>query len=299
MTHQIPTNYRGMFCVFDSANGTGKSSTLKNAANHLQTMGYDVVTTREPGGSPTAEALRALLLDPSISLDPHEQALLFMAARRNHIRTVIQPALERGAIVLCDRFVASTLVYQTLRPEGGGPMTINQVISAHQEWCWGFKPDLQFHLSVPVTVTAARRAQRAGEIDRYESDDLEYEAACSRLYADSGRLLGFRQIDIDGDRHPEAVCADVLKILKPIANDSLWCPLAYRLTEGRSGRWFPVLDEAGRPIWFADPNDAHHYAANETGKDPHLQMRFVKHSAAIEAIPTGLTSDEADAKRPF
>jgi len=284
-----------MFFVFEGPNGSGKTTAMRRVAELMKEAGADVITTREPGGSVTAEKIRTLLLDPQVPMDPHEQTLLFMAARRNHIRKVILPSIERGTIVLCDRFVASTLVYQTLRPEGGPPLSTDEVISAHGEWCWGLSPDMQFHLHLPVEVAASRRGGRAVSDDRYESDDLDYERACADRYAESGRLLGFRQHDVDADRTPEQVVAAIMEVMRRVATDRLWSMMSYRVRGDRSGSWFPVMDERGSVWWTHDPNEAHRRAVEEYKRDGSAQIRFVRRSAAVASVDSGMTTIEVEA----
>ncbi len=286
---------KGMFFVFEGPNGSGKTTAMRTVAERMRSLGADVITTREPGGSETAEKIRSLLLDPSIPMDPHEQTLLFMAARRNHIRTVIRPAMERGAIVLCDRFVASTMVYQTLRPEGGPPLSTSEVVAAHEQWCWGMAPDMQFHLHLPVAVAAGRRSGRAAVDDRYESDDMAYEQACADRYAESGRLLGFRQHDIQADGSPEQTVERLMGVMHRVAEDRLWSIVVHRVGADRTGRWYPVTDRGGRVWWTHEPSEAHRRAMDEHARDGGAQIRFVRRSAAVAAIDSGMTTCETEA----
>ena len=290
-------NTPGMFFVFEGPNGSGKTTAMKEVASRMRALGAEVVTTREPGGSVTAEEMRRLLLDPRIAMDPQEQTLLFMAARRNHLRTVIFPAMERGAIVLCDRFVASTLVYQTLRPEGGPPMSMPEVVAAHAQWCWGTRPDLQFHLHIPVERAAQRRTGREMADDRYESDDMDYERACADRYAESAQVLGFREQSIDADRTPDAVADDIMRIMSPVAEDRLWSIMVHVADHGPSGRWFPMLDETGRPWWTHEPTEAHRRAADVRTGNPTGLIRFVRRSIAADAVDDGMTTDALQSAR--
>lgn len=103
---------RGLFITFEGGEGAGKSTQIRLLAERLRGLGREVVVTREPGGSDGAERIREVLLAPSARFDPVAQTLLFAAARRDHVETLIRPALKRGAIVLCDRFADSTRAYQ-------------------------------------------------------------------------------------------------------------------------------------------------------------------------------------------
>lgn len=287
-------NHPGMFFVFEGANGSGKTTAMRTVAERLRARGFDPMVTREPGGSESAETIRKILLDPTISLDPHEQTLLFMAARRNHLRTVIRPALEAGRIVLCDRFVGSTLVYQTIRPEGGDPLSTAEVVNAHRQWCDGFKPDMQFVLVVGTEEAARRRAGRTAEADRFESDDETYEAACIDRFGESGRLLGFRQFDVDANRSPDLVVDSLMEVLEPAARDALWVPMMHQIAVDRSGFWTPALDESGSVWWSHDPSEAHRRAAEMMREDPSRMMRFAPRSIAIEALSRRVTTEDLD-----
>ena len=169
----------GKFITFEGGEGTGKSTQASRLADFLRGRGIDVVLTREPGGSPFAEAVRGLVLDPATP--PHgplTEALLFYAARADHLERTIRPALERGKWVVCDRFSDSTRVYQG---EHGGLDaaaldTLEQMVVAPT------RPDLTFILDLDVVVGLARAEQRrfgsgAGPFvhaDRYERRDVLY-----------------------------------------------------------------------------------------------------------------------------
>jgi dTMP kinase len=283
-----------MFFVFEGANGSGKSTALRAAGERLKASGHDVMVTREPGGSMTAETIRRILLDPDVSMDPHEQTLLFMAARRNHLRTVILPALEAGRIVLCDRFVASTLVYQTIRPEGGAPLSTGEVVSAHAQWCHDARPDMQFVLHIDADEAARRRAGRVAETDRFESDDREYELACIDRFAESGRILGFRQHDVDATRTPDQVVDSIMAVLDRAARDALWVPMVHQIGTDRGGFWTPDTDEHGSVWWSHEPSEAHRRASDMMRDDNGRMIRFAPRSLAIEALSRRVSTIEID-----
>ena len=290
-------NHQGTMFVFEGQNGCGKSTALRSVAARLTDLGADVVVTREPGGTPAAEHIRQLLLDPAFDVDTHEQMLLLMAGRRNHLRTVILPALTRGAIVLCDRYVTSSIVYQTLREDGGLALTTDEVVSAHEQWCWGAAPELQFHFSLPAEIAVLRRDGRANMQDRFESENIAFERACADRYAESAALLGFRQHDIDATATPRQVADAIMTVLEPVALDQTWTPMVYRMTEDRSGRWFPLLDAKGRIIWSHEPAEAHRLAAAHSEENELAQFSFARRSVAVKALDNGLTTDELHANR--
>ena len=214
MSNSDISGKNGLFIVFEGANGSGKSSAARAAADHFKDAGYDVVLTREPGGTPQAERLREFLLDPNFSLDPHEQTLLFMTARRSHLRQVILPSVSKGSIVICDRYLASTLVYQTLRPEGGAPATIDEIREAHKTWCWNTKPNLQILLDIDYETASKRRNMRFAEADRFESDDVDYEMQCINRYAESAELLRFPGATIDARQNQEQVASSAISLIQ-------------------------------------------------------------------------------------
>jgi dTMP kinase len=139
-------------------------------AERLGADGYDVVLTREPGGTPIGEQVRSILLDPvNCAMLPETEALLYSAARAQHVGDVIRPALERGAVVVCDRFVDSTLAYQ-----GGGRGLAIDVLEAIQRFATGgVVPSLRILLDVPVEIGLARRFG-AGETNRLDEADVEF-----------------------------------------------------------------------------------------------------------------------------
>lgn len=280
-------NYKGFFVVFEGANAAGKSTAMRTVAQTLIAAGHDVVSTREPGGSSLAEHLRALILDPNVEIDAHEQALLLMAGRRNHLRTVIFPALERGAIVLCDRFVASTLVYQTV-PRGHEPkLTVEQVVETHRLHCFNMAPDVQLTLTVSNEIAQARKQQRFGEIDRFESEDPTYEQACIDRYQQSGALLGFNQVNIDANGTPEQTVAQIMEYLAPIAERTALTPLA-KIDDGNGNSyWCPEPDNRGRAVWIR-PDEAGHYAEQASARGDTL--RFIPRLSACE-LPEGYITD--------
>jgi dTMP kinase len=156
---------RGRFITFEGGEGAGKSTQLKRLAETLRGRGHEVVTTREPGGSPGAEQIRALLVsgDPD-RWDGMTEALLHFAARRDHLRRTVWPALEAGAWVLCDRFADSTLAYQGF----GHGLPHQDIRDLYRLAVGDFKPDLTLILDLPVETGLTRAAGRGGDEDRYE-----------------------------------------------------------------------------------------------------------------------------------
>ena len=164
---------RGRFVTFEGGEGAGKSTQIKMLAARLESEGMRVVLTREPGGSPGAEIMRHLVLSGMGKLLGAEaETLLFAAARDDHVRNVILPALSQGSWVLCDRFFDSTRAYQ-----GSLGKVAPDVLNAMQRVTIGdLKPDLTLILDVPVEVGLKRAAARrgAGAADRFEAEDIKF-----------------------------------------------------------------------------------------------------------------------------
>lgn len=166
----------GYFIVFEGGEGAGKSTHVKRLAAHLQSLGHDVVVTREPGGTPTAEMIRAVLLNPEVhDLPDTAEALLFAAARADHAANLIRPALERGAVVICDRYLESSVAYQGIaRGLGADVVRDLSVWATH-----GLLPDFTVYLQIPE---AASRERMDGD-DRMESQSREFHMAVHAAFA--------------------------------------------------------------------------------------------------------------------
>jgi dTMP kinase len=164
---------RGRFITFEGGEGAGKSTHAALLAQKLRTLGVGVVLTREPGGSSGAEVIRHVLLSGAAKpLGPEAEAMLFAAARDDHIRHTILPALTRGRWVICDRFTDSTRIYQG---ELGGVDT--KLLRALERVTVGdLKPDLTFVLDLPVEVGMSRAEKRRGDVasDRFEGESKDY-----------------------------------------------------------------------------------------------------------------------------
>ncbi|MCK1491278.1 dTMP kinase [Bradyrhizobium sp. 180] len=172
---------RGRFITFEGGEGTGKSTQIKKLADRLTAARMRILVTREPGGSPGAEIMRHLVLSGMGKLlGPEAETLLFAAARDDHVRTVIQPALSQGVWVLCDRFADSTRAYQ-----GSLGRVPDGLINAMQRVTIGdLKPDLTIILDLPVEIGLQRAATRRGSAapDRFEGEDLKFHQGLRDAY---------------------------------------------------------------------------------------------------------------------
>lgn len=164
---------RGKFITFEGADGGGKSTQVQLAADYLRQRGWEVVVSREPGGTPLAEKVRALVLNPELPLSNISQALLYLAARSEHVDKLLRPAVAAGKIVLCDRFSDSTLVYQGLAL-GKGAEEVNELRRLNAFAAGGLTPDLTLLLDGEPKLLARRR-ERRGVSDRYERQGLDYQ----------------------------------------------------------------------------------------------------------------------------
>jgi dTMP kinase len=204
---------RGKFISFEGGEGSGKSTQIKLLAERLAGAKLRAIVTREPGGSPGAEIIRHLVLSGMGKLlGPDAETLLFAAARDDHVRTVIQPALSQGTWVLCDRFSDSTRAYQ-----GRLGNVAPGVLNAMQRVTIGdLKPDLTIILDVPVEIGLKRAATRrgAGEPDRFESEDIKFHQDLRDAYRQIAEEDPDRCVLIDASASPDAVAAQVWTALR-------------------------------------------------------------------------------------
>ncbi|HWP19796.1 MAG TPA: dTMP kinase [Burkholderiaceae bacterium] len=197
----------GLFITFEGIDGAGKSTHLAEAAARLRARGQEVVQTREPGGTPLAESLRELVLHRA--MDPLTEALLVFAARRDHLREVILPALQAGRTVLCDRFTDATFAYQ-----GAGRGFDLDVLSQLEAWVQeGRQPDLTVWFRVAPEVAAARLAH-ARAPDRFEQQPLEFFRRVDAGYALRAAADPQRFVVIDADGARDEVAARLAQTLE-------------------------------------------------------------------------------------
>jgi dTMP kinase len=183
------TQSRGKFITLEGGEGVGKSTNLPFIESYLSQRGISVITSREPGGTQLAETLRALLLDhDSETLAEQTELLLMFAARAQHIKHVIEPALARGQWVLCDRFTDSTYAYQS----GGRNMPIENIAYLEQLVQGSLRPDLTLLLDAPVNI-GMQRAKRRAAFDRFEAEQLSFFERVRNAYLNQAY------------RHPERV----------------------------------------------------------------------------------------------
>ncbi|WP_026783483.1 dTMP kinase [Pleomorphomonas koreensis] len=201
---------RGRFITFEGGEGTGKSTQSKRLATALGARGLDVVLTREPGGSPAAEAIRGLLLSGRARpLGVLGEAYLFAAARIDHVAELIEPSLGRGAFVISDRFADSTRVYQG----AAGGLSVDVVDGLIDAAIGATVPDLTIVVDVPVEVGLARVGHRAAGTDRFESDAVAVHEARRRGFLALADRFPERCVVVDGSRDKDVVSADILALV--------------------------------------------------------------------------------------
>jgi len=203
----------GRFITLEGGEGVGKSTQIRALAAALVARGVDVVTTREPGGSPGAEAIRTLLMTGSDDRwDARSEALLFAAARADHVARTIRPALARGAWVLCDRFVDSSRAYQG----AGGGVTDADILTLHRIGSEGLLPDRSFLLTVDTDEAARRLSVRdAAGADRMGSKSADYQARLTARFAAIAAAEPDRWRVVAAEGAADAVTSAILAELEP------------------------------------------------------------------------------------
>lgn len=193
------------FITFEGGEGAGKSTQARHLAAFLSDRGHPVLLTREPGGAPGAEAIRAVVLG-GWGLDPVAEAMLMFAARREHLVTTIRPALAAGMWVICDRFADSTRAYQ-VHAQGVSGEVFGALASMALE---GMKPDLTLILDLPPETGMARAAGRGVAADRFERLGLDFHGRVRAGFLKIAAAEPDRCAVIDATAVPEAVFAQVL-----------------------------------------------------------------------------------------
>lgn len=205
---------RGRFITLEGGEGAGKSTQLERLAEALRHRGLTVETTREPGGSPGAEAIRSLLLTGDQDRwSPQAEALLFAAARSDHVARTIQPALERGHWVLCDRFIDSSIAYQGF----AGRLGEDVVRHLHAIGSRGLYPDRTLMLELPGDAAAERaRSRDSGGGDRIGTKASAYHDAVAAGFAHIARTETKRVRTVDASGAPEQVTSRLLAALEDL-----------------------------------------------------------------------------------
>lgn len=208
----------GRFITFEGGEGVGKSTQVKRLANRLRLLGHEVVETREPGGSPGAEAIRLLLLNGIAKpLGTEAEAILFAAARDDHMVTTILPALKRGAWVICDRFIDSTRVYQGAL----GNVDPRLIRSLENVVIGDNMPDLTIILDVDPEIGLARVKQRGEGTNRFEAEDFEFHRQVRVAYRDIAEREPQRCTLVDAGNTPDVIAVRIWMVVSDRLSRSL------------------------------------------------------------------------------
>jgi len=203
---------RGRFVVFEGPEGAGKSTQLRILAERLTAAGRDTLFTREPGGTPAGEAIRRLVLDPTLRVDPLPEFLLYSAARAQHIADVIEPALASGRDVVSDRFSAASVAYQGY----GRGLDLGFVAEMNARVTGALEPDLTVLLDIDPAAGLARASGRALH-DRLEAAGLDFHRRVrAGFIAQAEAETGGPWVRIDADASEEAVSTAVWRAVSPL-----------------------------------------------------------------------------------
>jgi dTMP kinase len=203
----------GGFITFEGGEGAGKSTQVERLGRRLEAQGIAVVVTREPGGSPRAERILEVLLSGAVKrFGPLAEAVMFSAARADHLEKTVRPALARGAFVLCDRFADSTRAYQGVLG-ATDPALIEELESVT---VGPTRPDLTFVLDLPAAIGLARAARRRdGErVDRFENEGEAYHERLRQAFLTIAEREPRRCVVVDAGRSPEAVEAEIWRVVE-------------------------------------------------------------------------------------
>ena len=215
----------GLFVTFEGGEGSGKSTQIQRLAERLRARGLEPVATREPGGTPVAEGIRSLLLDPALAPAPIAEALLMEAARTELVAAVIRPALEAGRVVLCDRYADSTLAYQ-----GAGRGLDAAML---REWnrvaTGGLDPDLTLLFDLDPALGLERRGARLERGNRLDRESPDFHARVRARYLELARAEPTRFVVVDAAQSPERVEEAAWAALSArLANDAPHARAAHR-----------------------------------------------------------------------
>jgi dTMP kinase len=204
----------GRFIALEGGEGAGKSTQARLLAQALSARGLEVVSTREPGGTPGAETIRNLLLgSEGEGWNPRAEALLFAAARSDHVERLIRPALDAGKWVICDRFIDSTRAYQG----GGGGLDDRDLMALHRIGSCGLLPDATVLVTVSAKAAASRLALRdGGRADRIGGRDAAYHARVAAAFERFAKAEPHRFCCIDGDGEAQAIHQQIMAALAPL-----------------------------------------------------------------------------------
>nr|WP_029191993.1 dTMP kinase [Paenibacillus elgii] len=202
---------RGFFITVEGGEGAGKTSAIDAILEQVKARGYDVLSTREPGGIPIAEQIRSVVLDRNnTAMDPRTEALLYAAARRQHLAEKVIPALEAGKVVVCDRFIDSSLAYQGYARELG----MDEVFAINRFAIGDWMPDLTVFMDVRPEIGLARiRADQGREVNRLDLESMTFHNKVREGYLQVLSRFPERVVRVDAERELDKVLEDIGQML--------------------------------------------------------------------------------------
>ncbi|CAI2647394.1 dTMP kinase [Apilactobacillus kunkeei] len=209
----------GKFITFEGTDGAGKTTILNMVLDYLkEEMGDKLVTSREPGGNPIAESIREVILDrKNVDMDKRTEALLYAAARRQNIEQTVKPAIADNKLVICDRYIDSSIAYQ-----GGGREIGEDAINEMNQFATeGFLPDLTIYFNLPVEEGLKRIAKNRAEdeVDRLDVETIDFHNRVHAAYQRLAKANPERIKSVDATQSIDAVYQNVLEILQPYLNE--------------------------------------------------------------------------------
>ena len=197
-----------MFITIEGPEGSGKSTATETVINRLRELGYDVVKTREPGGTPISEQIRNVILDKeNKAMDGRTEALLYAAARRQHLVEKVWPAVKEGKVVICDRYIDSSLAYQG----GARGLGIDNIININMFATENTWPDLTLLFDIPPEIGLERiSANKNREVNRLDLETLEFHKNVRQTFLDLAKRYPERFVIIDASKTREEVSQDAL-----------------------------------------------------------------------------------------
>lgn len=202
----------GKFITIEGGEGAGKSTNISFITDYLEKRGLEVILTREPGGTPLAERIREILLDKNeVSMSSDTELLLMFAARAQHLKEVILPAIQKGKWVICDRFTDATYAYQ-----GGGRGIYYDRIAALENWVQGdLRPDMTIMFDLSVEIGLARASSR-GELDRFEQEDIDFFNRVRNAYLERADKNPERYAIVDAEPELAIVQQSLVQVLETL-----------------------------------------------------------------------------------
>ena len=200
-----------MFITLEGPEGSGKTTAVESAVNSLIEMGYEIVRTREPGGTPIAEEIRNVILDKAnVNMDPRTEALLYAASRRQHLVEKVWPALKEGKIVICDRYLDSSLAYQG----GARGLGVDNILNINLFATENTWPDLTLLFDIDPEIGLARIASNANrEVNRLDLEKIDFHKKVRQTFLDLAKRYPDRFVVIDASLSREEVAKNTLEAI--------------------------------------------------------------------------------------